>query len=221
LQFVLFFISLLALSGNQNKCSFSKGQVARICDAKMEAAGAAATVSGGDRLHLESDLGLASSSDGLVDKNLAFIIGSAKVPSYDNRFSYMQSRLPNYVHIIKKNPLLIHMTRVWGVQCATTSLWYYLSQHPEVFGHPLKETKFFYRGENDGLSGEQIHRAYLDIYQQTNDPKLTTVRAASSSHIAFVLRAACCVLCVVCCVSLCTPSLSGQDAAGGHARQLL
>lgn len=89
------------------------------------------------------------------------------------------------------------MTRVWGVQCATTSLWYYLSQHPEVFGHPLKETKFFYRGENDGLSGEQIHRAYLDIYQQTNDLKLTTVRAASSSHIAFVLRAACCVLCVV------------------------
>jgi hypothetical protein len=70
-----------------------------------------------------------------------------------------------------------------------------------VFGHPLKETKFFYRGENDGLSGEQIHRAYLDIYQQTNDPKLTTVRAASSSHcnvcrvscvVCYMLRAACC-----------------------------
>jgi len=110
---------------------------APICDSKMEA-GAATTVSGGDRLHLERDLELASSSDELVDKNLAFIIGSAK--------------------------------------CATTSLWYYLSQHPEVFGHPLKETKFFYRGENDGLSGEQIHRAYLDIYQQTNDPKLTTAK---------------------------------------------
>jgi hypothetical protein len=47
----------------------------------MEAEGAATTVSGGDRLHLERDLELASSSDGLVDKNLAFIIGSAKVPS--------------------------------------------------------------------------------------------------------------------------------------------
>jgi hypothetical protein len=45
-----------------------------------------------------------------------------------------------------------------------------------VFGHPLKETKFFYRPENDALSGEQIRRAYLDIYQQTGDPKLTSVR---------------------------------------------
>jgi hypothetical protein len=65
---------------------------------------------------------------------------------------------------------------IGAAKCATTSLWYYLSQHPEVFGHPLKETKFFYRAESDSLSGAQIHRAYLDIYEQTNDPKLARAK---------------------------------------------
>lgn len=61
---------------------------------------------------------------------------------------------------------------IGAAKCATTSLWFYLSQHPQVFGHPLKETKFFYRQDGESLSGEQLCRSYLDIYERTKDPKM-------------------------------------------------
>jgi hypothetical protein len=60
---------------------------------------------------------------------------------------------------------------IGAAKCATTSLWFYLSNHPEIFAHPLKETKFFYK-KDEGIEGDRLRKEFITIFEDTRDPKL-------------------------------------------------
>jgi len=70
---------------------------------------------------------------------------------------------------------LTKATIIGVAKCGTTSLWYYLSKHPEIFAHPDKELKFFYarhltREEKEASSGgfpnsEEAKQRYVSLFE--------------------------------------------------------
>ncbi len=88
---------------------------------------------------------------------------------------------------------------IGAAKSGTTSLWYYLRQHPQICLSPRKEPRFFayegetvaYRGPGDGKwTGESV--TTLEAYQALFDPSpdQTAVGEASNVYLYFARKAA-------------------------------